>query len=101
MLKLPNVGTKRVLKQFDARQYYYCLASLSWRQTLGIMALLILFNFLPVLSIILKSKSPFELMNKPNMKDAIEALIPYSGKVNFAHNKRDTELIVYVASDSL
>ncbi|KAK2560069.1 Transducin beta-like protein 3 [Acropora cervicornis] len=31
-----------------------------------------------VLSIILKSKSPFELMNKPNMKDAIEALIPYS-----------------------
>ena len=40
-------------------------------------------------------------MNKPNMKDAIEALIPYSGKVNFAHNKRDTELIVYVASDSL
>lgn len=33
-----------------------------------------------VLSIILKSKSPFELMNKPNMKDAIEALIPYSEK---------------------
>ena len=58
------------------------------------MVLLILFNFLPVLSIILKSKSPFELMNKPNMKDAIEALIPYSGKINFVHNKRDTELIV-------
>lgn len=52
------------------------------------------FNFLPVLSIILKSKSPFELMNKPNMKDAIEALIPYSGEINFVHNKRDTELIV-------
>ena len=33
-------------------------------------------------------------MNKPNMKDAIEALIPYSGEINFVHNKRDTELLV-------
>jgi len=33
-----------------------------------------------VLSIILKSKSPYDLMNRPNMKDMVEALIPYSEK---------------------
>lgn len=33
-----------------------------------------------VLSIILKSKSPYDLMNRSNMKDTIEALLPYSEK---------------------
>ncbi|XP_073250807.1 transducin beta-like protein 3 isoform X1 [Porites lutea] len=33
-----------------------------------------------VLSIILKNKTPYELMNRPNMKETVEALIPYSEK---------------------
>lgn len=33
-----------------------------------------------VLSIILRSKSPYDLMDRPNIKDTLEALIPYSEK---------------------
>ena len=40
---------------------------------------LAVYFFLLVLSIILKSKTPYELMNRPNMKETVEALIPYSG----------------------
>ena len=33
-----------------------------------------------VLSIILKNNSPYELVNRKNMKDILEGLLPYSGK---------------------
>ncbi|EDO32893.1 predicted protein [Nematostella vectensis] len=34
-----------------------------------------------VMSIILRSTSPYELIDRPNMKDTIEALLPYTGMV--------------------
>jgi len=41
--------------------------------------------FFSVLSIILKNNSPYELANRKNMKDILEALLPYSGQ-SLLHN---------------
>lgn len=38
------------------------------------------FFLFSVLSIILKNNSPYELANRKNMKDVLEALVPYSGQ---------------------
>ena len=50
--------------------------------------------FLSVLSIILRSKSPYDLMDRPNIKDTIEALIPYSGMLQKQKKQTKREVII-------
>lgn len=47
---------------------------------LQIVQLIILRPRSTVLSIILQRKSPYDLMKRPNIKETIEALMPYTGE---------------------